>query len=69
MLATLTGSTGPVVAFHGGVVAALGIAGAMRKAETCGDFALSHFTLEYLRAAKAQPLEARTTIVRQSRKT
>jgi acyl-coenzyme A thioesterase PaaI-like protein len=65
----LTGSTGPVVAFHGGVVAAAGISGASQKARSLGEFSLSHFTLEYLRAAKAQPLFLEVEVLRETRRT
>lgn len=65
----LIGSTGPVVAFHGGAVAAAAIAEAAHSAGTLGAFHLSHFSLEYLRAAKAETLILRSHIVRRSRRT
>lgn len=65
----LVGSTGPVVAFHGGVVAASAMSDAAHTAGSLGSFYLSHFTLEYLRAAKAEALVLHTEVVRQSRRT
>lgn len=65
----LIGSTGPVVAFHGGVVAAAAIADALHTADLLGAFDLSHFSVEYLRAAKADTLIVRSHIVRRSRRT
>lgn len=65
----LTGSTGPVVAFHGGVVAAAAISEAEVRASALGPFFLSHFSMEYLRAAKDQTLSLRTTTVRETRRT
>lgn len=65
----LVGSTGPVVAFHGGVVAAAAMSDAIHSAGSLGAVYLSHFTLEYLRAAKAATLLLRTEVIRQSRRT
>lgn len=65
----LTGSTGPVVAFHGGVVAAAAISQAQNTAAALGPFHLAHFTMEYLRAAKDQTLTIRSDVVRETRKT
>lgn len=65
----LTGSTGPVVAFHGGVVAAAAISEAQTRASTLGPLHLAHFTMEYLRAAKDLTLVARSEVVRRSRRT
>lgn len=65
----LTGSTGPVVAFHGGIVAAAAISQAQSFAGQRGSYYLSHFTLEYLRAAKDQMLTLRPEVVRETRKT
>lgn len=65
----LIGSTGPVVAFHGGVVAAAAIGDAVHTADLLGAFDLSHFSIEYLRAAKAGALVLRSHIVSRSRRT
>lgn len=65
----LTGSTGPVVAFHGGVVAAAAISQAQTCAAALGPFHLVHFTMEYLRAAKDQTLSLRSEVIRQTRRT
>ncbi len=65
----LIGSTGPVVAFHGGAVAAAAIADAVQSAAALDAFHLSHFSLEYLRAAKAETIMLRSHIVRRSRRT
>lgn len=65
----LTGSTGPVVAFHGGIVAAAAIAQAQHRAAALGPFHLVHFTMEYLRAAKDQTLTMRSEVIRETRRT
>lgn len=65
----LTGSTGPVVAFHGGVVAAAAIGQAQARATALGPFHLAHFTMEYLRAAKDQTLTVRSEVIRETRRT
>ena len=64
----LTGSTSPVVAFHGGIVAATAISNAEQMANQSGGFFLSHFTMEYLRAARNKRLAARSEIVHESRR-
>lgn len=67
----LTGSTGPVIAFHGGMVAALALAGASHEAKRIGEGALrlSTFSLDYIRAALAEDMTATTTTTRATRRT
>lgn len=65
----LMGSIEPVRAFHGGAVAAVMISEALCHAGELGAFQLSHFTLEYLRAAKDDDLQLHSKVVRRSRRT